>query len=118
MLNRRHVLSLGAGAGALVAGPTTLTLGSRSARAQGRPLTFCSWGGALSELEKTALLDPFAKAKNIEIAHASPTNYAKISPAGVITRFTCCPNGWFPYSKGQLTLASLEGIFWDSSDGD
>ncbi len=76
MLSRRHVLSLGAAG--LIAGPSASTLGSRAARAQGRPLTFCSWGGALSELEKVALLDPFAKAKNIEIVHASPTNYAKI----------------------------------------
>jgi len=48
------------------------------AHAQGRPLTFCSWGGALSELEKTTLVDPFAKMKKIEVAYASPTNYAKI----------------------------------------
>ncbi|KPL52013.1 polyamine ABC transporter substrate-binding protein [Prosthecomicrobium hirschii] len=73
MLTRRRLLSIGAAG--LAAGPAFL---AGRAAAQGRPLTFCSWGGALSELEKTALLDPFAKAKGIEIAHASPTNYAKI----------------------------------------
>jgi putative spermidine/putrescine transport system substrate-binding protein len=69
---------LSLGAASLAAGPATLIKGLGLAHAQGRPLTFCSWGGALSELEKTALLDPFAKTKRIEIAYASPTNYAKI----------------------------------------
>src|SRR3954453_384919 len=70
MLNRRHILALGAAAGA--AGFPGL------ARAQARAMTFCSWGGALSEFEKTTILDPFAKTKVIEIVHASPTNYAKL----------------------------------------
>ena len=77
MLKKRRML-LSLGAASLVAGPATLIKGLGLAHAQGRPMTFCSWGGALSELEKTALLDPFAKAKRIEIAYASPTNYAKI----------------------------------------
>ena len=77
MLKKRRML-LSLGAASLVTGPLALTAGLRSARAQGRPLTFCSWGGALSELEKTTMLDPFAKLKKIEIAYASPTNYAKI----------------------------------------
>jgi putative spermidine/putrescine transport system substrate-binding protein len=72
MLNRRRLLALGAAAAAF--GPAL----SHRAAAQGRPLTFCSWGGALSELEKTVFLDPFAKSKGIEMVHASPTNYAKI----------------------------------------
>jgi len=70
MLTRRGVLALGAAAGA--------GLLTRPVRAADRPLTFCSWGGALSELEKNAFLDPFAKAKGIDIAYASPTAYAKI----------------------------------------
>jgi putative spermidine/putrescine transport system substrate-binding protein len=73
---RRMLLSLGAAG--LATGTLGLTAGLRSAQAQGRPLTFCSWGGALSDLEKTALLDPFAKTKNLTFAYASPTNYAKI----------------------------------------
>ena len=76
MLTRRKLLSL-ASAG-LAAGPAALAFGSGPARAQGRNLTFCSWGGALSELEKTALLDPFAKKKGVEITHVSPTAYAKL----------------------------------------
>lgn len=76
MLNRRRLLALGAAAAAV--GPTAMTGVSRQAAAQGRPLTFCSWGGALSELEKTAFFDHFAKAKGIDVVHASPTNYAKI----------------------------------------
>jgi len=77
MLKKRRML-LSLGAAGLVTGPLTLTAGLRSVLAQARPLTFCSWGGALSELEKTTMLDPFAKIKKIEIAYASPTNYAKI----------------------------------------
>ena len=77
MLKKRRLL-LSLGAAGLVTGPLTLLKGSRPAHAQGRPLTFCSWGGALSELEKTTLVDPFAKMKKIEVAYASPTNYAKI----------------------------------------
>ncbi|MGE0718664.1 MAG: ABC transporter substrate-binding protein [Alphaproteobacteria bacterium] len=74
MLNRRRFMALGAAAAAAPAFGGLL----RPAAAQGRPLTFCSWGGALSELEKTAFLEPFAKSKGIEIAHASPTAYAKL----------------------------------------
>lgn len=73
MLTRRRLLSIGAAG--LAAGPAFL---AGRAAAQGRNLTFCSWGGALSELEKTTLLDPFAKQKGIEITHTSPTNYAKM----------------------------------------
>jgi len=70
MLTRRHFLALGA------AGATAAGLGR--AAAQGATLTFCSWGGALSDLEKSALLDPFAKTRGFEVVAASPTNYAKL----------------------------------------
>ena len=77
MLKKRRML-LSLGAASLVTGPLALTRAfARPARRAVR-LTFCSWGGALSELEKTTMLDPFAKLKKIEIAQASPTNYAKI----------------------------------------
>jgi putative spermidine/putrescine transport system substrate-binding protein len=69
---------LSLGAAGVVTGPLTLATGFGTARAQGRPLTFCSWGGALSELEKATMLEPFGKLKKIDIAYASPTNYAKI----------------------------------------
>ena len=70
MLTRRHAITLGA-AGAL----TALFDG---ARADTTKLNFCSWGGALSDLEKKALLDPFAQSKGFEVVAASPTNYAKL----------------------------------------
>lgn len=72
MLTRRRLLQAGAGLAALSA------TGRASFAQSGRPLTFASWGGALSELEKTALLDPYAAKAGISITHASPTNYAKI----------------------------------------
>src|SRR5260370_33453245 len=76
MLNRRKFLSQAATG--LMAAPALMSALPRPALAQGRPMTFCSWGGAFRELEKTVFLDPFAKLKGIEITHASPTNYAKI----------------------------------------
>ncbi|MBV9785526.1 MAG: ABC transporter substrate-binding protein [Acidisphaera sp.] len=69
MLNRRQLLAL-AGSGALAAMPGR-------AHADGR-LVFCSWGGALSDLEKNALLDPFAHKEGFEVVGAAPTNYAKL----------------------------------------
>ena len=75
-MKRRQVLTT-MGATALIA-PEIFTASLGLARAQARPLTFCSWGGALSEMEKTTMLDPFAKLKRLEFAYASPTNYAKI----------------------------------------
>ncbi|MEA2780967.1 MAG: putative spermidine/putrescine transport system substrate-binding protein [Rhodospirillaceae bacterium] len=75
MLSRRKLLTAGAGLGALSLVPAVR---ARRAFAQDRPLTFCSWGGALSATEKRAFMDPFAKLKGIEIANVSPTNYAKI----------------------------------------
>ena len=70
MLTRRHALALGA----------ALPLAGLAGRARGqsRKLTFCSWGGALSDLEKSALLDPFGKANGVEIVATSPTSYAKL----------------------------------------
>ena len=69
MLKKRRML-LSLGAASLVTGSLGLTAGLRSAHAQGRPMTFCSWGGALSELAKTTMLDPFARTRNITIAQA------------------------------------------------
>jgi len=70
MPSRRRLLALGAAA-------PLAALASR-ARAQTRPLTFCSWGGALSELERTALLEPFAASRGTAFAYTSPTAYAKL----------------------------------------
>ena len=49
MLTRRHLMAAGA------AGAMAGLIGR--GRADTIKLTFCSWGGALSDLEKTALLD-------------------------------------------------------------
>jgi len=72
MVTRRRMLQLLGAVSAAGALP-----GSR-ALAQGRPFTFCSFGGALSATEKTAFMDPASKKFAAEIANVSPTNYAKI----------------------------------------
>src|SRR5215813_700759 len=74
MVTRRRLIEMGLAG--LAAAP--LAALPRRVRAADRPFTFCSWGGALSDLEKGTFIDPFAKAKGIEAAYASPTNYAKI----------------------------------------
>lgn len=77
MLQKRRML-LSLGAASLAGGTLGLPGGLRFAHAQARPLTFCSWGGALSDMEKATMLEPFGKLKKIDIAYASPTSYAKI----------------------------------------
>lgn len=62
---------------ALLAAAPALGLAGR-ARAQGRPFTFCSFGGALSETEMTAFIRPAAELYGFEAVDTSPTNYAKI----------------------------------------
>ncbi len=73
-MQRRHFLlsSLGGGLALSLAGLPRL------AGAADRPLTFTSWGGALSEAEKNAFTDPFAAMKGIEMINTSPTETAKI----------------------------------------
>lgn len=75
MIDRRHLLKSAAALGILGVMPKGLI---RPAYAQNRPFTFCSWGGALSETEKNAFMDPFSKLKNAEILNVSPTSYAKV----------------------------------------
>jgi putative spermidine/putrescine transport system substrate-binding protein len=71
-MKRREFLAAAAAAGAL-----TGVGGWRRARAE-RPFTFVSWGGALSDTEKAAFIDPFAAMKGIEAVSTSPTETAKI----------------------------------------
>ena len=70
-MNRRSFL-LATAAGAAVAGLPGL------ASAEDRPFTFTSWGGALSDAEKAAFIEPFAAEKGIQAINASPTETAKI----------------------------------------
>lgn len=72
-MRRREFLAAASAAGVLVG------LGGlpRLARAE-RPFTFTSWGGALSDAEKAAFIDPFAAMKGIEAINTSPTETAKI----------------------------------------
>lgn len=71
MLNRRQfTTSLAAAA---LAGSQ-----SNTALAQGRPFTFCSFGGAIGNVFKTAFMDPASKKFGLHIANTSPTNYAKL----------------------------------------
>jgi putative spermidine/putrescine transport system substrate-binding protein len=70
-MNRRSFL-LATAAGAMAAGLPRLAL------AQDRPFTFTSWGGAHSEAEKAAFIDPFAAGKGIQAINTSPTETAKI----------------------------------------
>lgn len=71
----RRTFLLSATAGALVTGVGAFP---RLALAQNRPFTFTSWGGALSDAEKSAFTDPFAELKGIQIVNTSPTETAKI----------------------------------------
>ncbi|MEQ1954679.1 ABC transporter substrate-binding protein [Mesorhizobium sp. CN2-181] len=71
----RRTFLMSATAGTMLAG-----LGGfpRPALSQTRPFTFTSWGGALSDAEKSAFTDPFAALKGVEIVNTSPTETAKI----------------------------------------
>lgn len=73
-MQRRQFLLGSAGAGVALAASSL----PRLARAQDRPFTFTSWGGALSDAEKNAFMDPFAESKGIQIINTSPTETAKI----------------------------------------
>jgi len=47
-------------------------------RAESRPFTFVSWGGALSKMEETAFLNPFAASKGIQVVSTAPMDTAKL----------------------------------------
>lgn len=72
MHRRTFLLSATAGAASLVLGRAQM------ARAADRPFTFTSWGGALSDAEKEAFIDPFGTLKGIKVINTSPTETAKI----------------------------------------
>lgn len=74
-MRRRELLTGAAAAAGVMAG---LAPASHRAMAQDRPFTFTSWGGALSNAEKEAFIEPFGKLKNIPVINTSPTETAKI----------------------------------------
>lgn len=75
MMKRRDFLLSGLGTGMALGMASALP---RWARADTRPFTFTSWGGALSAAEKMAFMDPFAAQKGITINNTSPTETAKM----------------------------------------
>ena len=102
MLTRRHLIAAGA-AGVMA------SLAGR-ARADAPNSTSVSWGGALSDLEKTALLDPFGKTRGFEVVPASPTNYAKLkamveaaSPNGTLSMSADASFGRAPICSNRST---------------
>jgi len=72
MLTRRRLLGTAGATAALVGAGATFG----PARAQGRPITFVSWGGALSATEKEAFMDPASKKLGFEIANTPPSRAA------------------------------------------
>lgn len=73
MITRRRILQGAAALGTVAIFPLVTGL-----RAQDRPFTFVSWGGALSDAEKMAFMDPYSAKTGKEIVNTSPTNYAKL----------------------------------------
>jgi len=71
-MDRRQFLKTTAAVGTLTAA------GSYRAFAADRPLTFVPWGGALSDMETKAIVEPFAAMTGQEVISTSPTEYAKI----------------------------------------
>jgi putative spermidine/putrescine transport system substrate-binding protein len=71
-MDRRQFLKTTVAAGALTAA------GSYRAFAADRPMTFVSWGGALSDMETKAIVEPFAAMTGQQVVSTSPTEYAKI----------------------------------------
>lgn len=75
-VTRRYILKMGvltAATGALVKPLSPLI-----ARAQGRQLVVCSWGGAYQEAQRKSMFEPFEKESGIKIVEASPTDYGKL----------------------------------------
>ena len=65
---RRFIVS-----SAAVAAITTLPGSRFPACAANRPFVFVSWGGALSDAEKRAFMDPFSQQHGTEVINTSPT---------------------------------------------
>ncbi|MGB3900645.1 MAG: ABC transporter substrate-binding protein [Mesorhizobium sp.] len=67
-LSRRDFL---AGAAAVGAGSALSALGGSPALAQEQTLRFCSWGGAIQELQRKHVIDPFTASSGIKVLDES-----------------------------------------------
>lgn len=107
-MDRRQFLKTTAAAGTLTAA------GSYRAFAADRPLTFVSWGGALSDMETKAIVEPFAAMTGQEVISTSPTEYAKIKAmvqSGNVDWDVVTVGGRFAYDGAAEGL--LEEIDYD-----
>jgi len=107
-MDRRHFLKTTVAAGTLTAA------GSYRAFAADRPLTFVSWGGALSDMETEAICDPFAAQTGQKVISTSPTEYAKIKAmvqSGNVDWDVVTVGGRFAYDGADEGL--LEKIDYD-----
>lgn len=103
-LTRRGLL---AGASATVAGAamSALPLGVGRASAQERTLRFCSWGGAIQNLQRKHVIDPFTASTGIKVVDESMPLASRIK--------AMVDNGNLEFDVVQtdlLTLLSLEGM--------
>lgn len=116
MLTRRRLLE---GAAKLGVIGLISPLAPRSARAQGRPFTFVSWGGGLSATEKAAFMDPASKKLGVEIVNTSPISYAKVKAmveAKAVEWDLCDVGGQFIYqARDQGLLEKMDFSLIDVS---
>ncbi len=100
--------------GATAFGVATTAL-SKGAWASDRPLTFVSWGGALSDMETAAFVEPFGTQQGIEVISTSPTQYAKIKAmvqSGNVEWDVVTVGGRFAYDGADEGV--LENIDYDA----
>lgn len=100
-MNRRTFLQ-----GSTAVGAMTLAQGL-PAHAADRPMTFVSWGGALSDMETMAFVQPFAEMTGQEVISTSPTTYAKIKAmveAGSVEWDVVTVGGRFAYEGSAAGL--------------
>ncbi|HXV25343.1 MAG TPA: ABC transporter substrate-binding protein [Alphaproteobacteria bacterium] len=102
---RRFIVS-----SAAVAAITTLPGSRFPACAANRPFVFVSWGGALSDAEKRAFMDPFSQQHGTEVINTSPTEYAKLKAmvaSGNVEWDLVTVGGRFVF-EGEEVLAALD----------
>lgn len=74
-MDRRNFLKVNLlGAAGVMSGMLAQPAGAQPSR----PFTYCSWGGALQEMEKKVFIEPFFAQKGLSFNETSPTAYAKL----------------------------------------